>query len=493
MPKIGIGNILPDITNLPGQGGGGGGGAAFSTKSLLFDGTTDNINCGNVTTLNGLSHGSWSFWLNSSETSTQGIFNQWGSVNSDRMIYSFINQSLGRMDIYLNVNAAYRVSGNSVISALNTGEWFNLVIVFDGTLGVSTDRLKVYINDELLTGNIFGGPTTMPSPTSDLILGTYPSGTYWDGYMDEVGIWNSSLTQAAVTEIYNAGTPNDLNDLTNATNPSVWYRMGENATFKEPQILMLEQNNKDKVSNFSMDFDGVDDYVDCGNDSSLHNSNFTISLWVYQPSISGSDEIISNGLGAFGAKDHGFNINRYYGNYRFYIGDGTTSFSSSWAGAVVDTWQHLVMSYDGTDMKAYLNGVLKDTVAVPSISYSASAQNLFRIGKSANSGLEFTGNIDEVSLFSSAKAIGDLWDGSGKPTDLTGQSGLVSWWRMGEEAIFDSAATEWAIPDQAGSNDGVSANMDIYTRVGDAPNSPNNALSYNMDAAAIVEDTPPNP
>jgi hypothetical protein len=263
--------------------------------------------------------------------------------------------------------------------------------------------------------------------------------------------------------------------------------MGENSTFSSPQILMPENTNKDKVSNYSMAFDGVDDYVDCGNDSSLHNSNFTISLWVYPTSLSGSVEIISNGLGAWANKNHGFNIGRYWSGYRFYVGDGTTSYSLAPATAVVDTWQHLFMSYDGTNVKTYLNGVLQDTVAVPNISYSASAQNSFRIGKSANSGQEFPGNIDEVSLFDSAKAIGDLWDGSGKPTDLTGESGLVSWWRMGEKATF---STNWTVPDEIGSNDGTSANMTIEDRVGNAPGSSNNALSYNMVEADIEEEAP---
>ena len=148
-------------------------------------------------------------------------------------------------------------------------------------------------------------------------------------------------------------------------------------------------------------FDGVDDYIDCGNDSSLHNPNFTISLWVYQPSTASSVEIISNGLGAWAAKDYGFNIGRYWSNYRFYIGDGTTSYDSS-VTATADTWQHLFMSYDGTDVKTYLNGVLDDTVAVPSINYSNSAQNSFIIGKSANSGLELTGNIANIQLYNRA-------------------------------------------------------------------------------------------
>ena len=207
-----------------------------NTKSLDFDGVDDNVNCGNVTALNGLSGGSWSFWLNSSVTSSNGILNQWGT-GTDRLIYSFIILSSGRLDIYFDGSAKYRVSGNTVINALNTAEWFNLVIVFDGTLPNTSDengRLKVYINGTLLDDgfSFVTGPTAMPSTTSDLILGNaFTFGSFWEGLIDEVAIWNNSLTQAAVTEIYNSGTPNNLNELTNATDPSVWYRMGDDATY----------------------------------------------------------------------------------------------------------------------------------------------------------------------------------------------------------------------------------------------------------------------
>ena len=48
-----------------------------------------------------------------------------------------------------------------------------------------------------------------------------------NGSIDEVAIWNSALSSTAVTEIYNSGVPNDLDELTNASDPTVWYRMGE--------------------------------------------------------------------------------------------------------------------------------------------------------------------------------------------------------------------------------------------------------------------------
>ena len=48
-----------------------------------------------------------------------------------------------------------------------------------------------------------------------------------NGSIDEVAIWNSALSSDAVTEIWNSGVPNDLDSLSNASSPTVWYRMGE--------------------------------------------------------------------------------------------------------------------------------------------------------------------------------------------------------------------------------------------------------------------------
>ncbi len=93
--------------------------------------------------------------------------------------------------------------------------------------------------------------------------------------------------------------------------------------------------------------------------------------------------------------------------------------------------------------------------------------------------------------------------------DISAVSGIVSNYRMGEDASFNG--TNWTVPDQVGTNTGTSANMTLddlvgeapnYTgggissgmtiedRVGEAPNSDNNALSYNMDEVDRVEETP---
>ena len=503
--KIGVSNTIPNIVNLPGQGGGGG--AAFSTKSLLFDGTTDEINCGNVTALNGLSHGSWSFWLNSSVTSTNGIFNQWGT-GTDRLIYSWIQMSSGRLDLYFDGGAKYRVTGNSIINALNTGEWFNLVIVFDGTLPNNSDetgRLKVYINGTVLSDGIsfVTGPTAMPSPTSDLILGNaFTFGSFWEGNMDEVAIWNSSLTQAAVTEIYNSGTPNNLDELTNATDPSAWYRMGENAIFKSPQILMPEQNNKDKFDNYSFTFDGTDDFVSIYDGASgggpiqfNAGDDFSIGAWIKTTNAGATNQIVSfrgTAIIWFSTFKTGANI-----RLKVYLRDNSSnvysldSYNSAPGWITSDTWTHVMFTRNGTSkaVNLYINGAAAQVTGTDTTSDNFTSYDKLSLANDNHAGGRywFDGGMDEVAIFSSDQSgnAATIYN-SGTPANLTSLS-PTSWWRMGEEATF---STNWTVPDQIASNNGTSANMTIEDRTGDAPNSSNNAVSYNMVEADIEEVAP---
>ena len=92
--------------------------------------------------------------------------------------------------------------------------------------------------------------------------------------------------------------------------------------------------------------------------------------------------------------------------------------------------------------------------------------------------MEQTGNIDEVAIWDSTLTSANITSiyNSGEPADISSLS-PTSWWRMGENATF---STNWTVPDQVGSNDGTSANMDLADLEGDAPNYTGGGLSANM-------------
>ena len=136
-------------------------------------------------------------------------------------------------------------------------------------------------------------------------------------------------------------------------------------------------------------------------------------------------------------------------------------------------------------MSLYINGVLSKTQSTSSAAGTFTTTNDLLLGARLTSAGFFEGNIDEVAVWNSDQSsnVSSIYN-SGVPTTITG---AVAHWKMGEQATF---STNWTVPDAVGSSDGTSANMTIEDRVGDAPNSTSNALSYNMDEADRVEDVP---
>tara|TARA_R110002020_G_scaffold258734_1_gene472558 strand:- start:28 stop:831 length:804 start_codon:yes stop_codon:yes gene_type:complete len=235
---------------------------------------------------------------------------------------------------------------------------------------------------------------------------------------------------------------------------------------------------------YSMAFDGSDDYVDCGNNSSLQpTSGITLSAWFMIPAGSlhySSDTLISQDHTGYAGTHNGYSMDctiasNGYLYYQFYLENGTAltrvvgaTNSGGTPPYVGDTWYHLCGTWDGSDMVLYINGVSLGTVAFTGpITYNASISTL--IGK-RRTGINWLGSIDEVSLFNVGKNSSEVTAiyNSGIPTDLTGETGLAGWWRMGDGATWDGS--DWSIPDaSSNSNTGASENMDEADRVADVP------------------------
>ena len=504
--KLGVSNTIPNITNLPGQGGGG----AFSTKSLLFNPALDWVQSYPVySALDGLDNFAVSFWIKFDDlTSNKNIFgisNQplAGGDLRDQQIQCAWNSTGNWLQIYFNDITTYCYTDPLIWTPV-TGTWYHVLITRDTTrVG---DKCKVYVDgDDCLNGET-GTQPTLNTSTSGIYIGDSDGllNSSITGNIDEFAIYTQDMA-AYKDEIYNGGTPDDLDNLPTAPSPNVWYRMGENATFKDPQILMPENTNKDKVSNYSFAFDGTGDFISIYDGASGSGpiqfnaaDDFSISAWIKTTNAGATNQIVSfrgTAIIWFSTFKTGANI-----RLKVYLRDNSNnvysldSYNSAAGWIASDTWTHVMFTRNGTSkvVKLYINGAPAQVTGTDTTSDNFTSYDKLSLANDNYAGGRywFDGNMDEVAIFSSDQSgnAATIYN-SGTPTDLTSLS-PTSWWRMGEQATF---STIWTVPDQIGSNDGVSANMDIYARTGDAPDSPNNALSYNMDAAAIVEDTPPNP
>jgi len=232
---------------------------------------------------------------------------------------------------------------------------------------------------------------------------------------------------------------------------------------------------------YSFQFDGVDDYIDCGLNANLSFGNtssdfpFTFSMWVKVDDLSTSHGLIKRGdfsttnnrEQVFYIASDGSIANQIYSNGQSLNRRGR---KTSTGLISPNTWYHIVWTYNGNSdysgIKIYLDGVRVDNANNGKNTYVAMKNTgfPFKIGEFIN------GNIDEVAVFNSELSTSDITTiyNSGVPNDISGLSPL-SWWRMGEAATFDGIR-DWNLVDQGtGGNDAVTQNIAETERVTDVP------------------------
>jgi len=408
-----------------------------NTYSMDFDGVDDYLDLGTESTVASGNQFTLSFWIKgNSQSGARYLFS--ADYYNLHTFWTIQNTEL----YWRNINNNYKLLSSNLLD----GDWHHILIVYnpdgaDETIRCFTDgtnQVDVVTDFRYRSvGGLYDGPLRYIGNRGG---GTFPG---FNGNIDEFAVWNDDQS-ANISTIYNGGAPNDLTDLS----PDYWLRNGDNGSYKSPQWLLPSNENKDKVSNYSLAFDGIDDYIDCGDsdDFSFGNgstdSPFSISAWVkmddasqfriaskytntdreYVFATDSSDRL------SFVLYDlsSGGRIQRKYNT-------ALTSFQGQWI--------NVVGTYDGNSLSSgillYLNGIRVDDIDGNLGSYTAMENTTqpFEIGRS-NLTLFANGNIDEVSIFDSAISIGDVWDGSGEPTDVSAVSGIVSYYKMGEEATF---------------------------------------------------------
>ena len=479
-------------------GAGGGGGGFTNTYSTSFDGVDDYVHLGDDNSdLQPTGAFSLSVWVKfDSLTGIQGIWEATSTGGGGNNGYVLWKSSANKFQFYMREGGVWKIA--SATTTVTTGTWYHILCTWDGS---STSKIFVNGTEE--------GSQSVSSInyniTTTINLGGYQSESISkpyqiDGNIDEASLFHSEISIGDVWD--GSGSPTDLSLL--PTPPVAWYRNGDNGSYKSPQWLIPSNENKDKVSNYSFQFDGVDDFIDIGNAISFeYNDTFSYSFWINPDSDSGVKYLFSkyassrgiliylNSSSSSGNNTLNFNIyNKGSGtpSGRKYITTNSTNM------ALPNEWTNIVITYDGSGLGSgisfYKNGVAQSvTVTNDSLASNTivTSQDAYISGNNFASSF-YPGKQDEWAIFNTELSSADALAiyNSGEPTTLP--SGAVAHYKMGEDATFSGGV--WTVPDSAGSNNGTSNGMTIEDRVGDAPNSTSNALSYNMDEVDRVEDTP---
>ena len=154
-------------------------------------------------------------------------------------------------------------------------------------------------------------------------------------------------------------------------------------------------------------FDGSNDYVDYGNNQSLNPTNeITVETWVkwanFYSDTAGHAMISKSNYGTNGYMLYQ-STGSPYNRVSYFIFTDSLHSNVSQSTLSTDTWYHIVMTYDDSNIKLYINGSLDSSIpATGSIYWGGTVKN-FLIGSTYNSSeSKFNGTIDEVKIYNRA-------------------------------------------------------------------------------------------
>jgi len=155
--------------------------------------------------------------------------------------------------------------------------------------------------------------------------------------------------------------------------------------------------------------DGVDDYVEVPDSASLDLvSEGTIAVWIYLRAKGFAVPLAKGAGGGWVTANYQLRLPLDTSDLYIVVGDGT-DFNGAYATLTLNEWAYFVGIFDGTSLKAYLNGVLIDTV---SQTVTPATNNLMLgIGRAGSDNLGYTNVIiNEVCIYNRALSLAEISD-----------------------------------------------------------------------------------
>ena len=441
-------------------------------KSIDFDGGNDYIDLGNDIGLGFTTGLTISVWVKFDSAKAHMTFV--GKYSSKNYGFGIYNSAF-----YANVHAGgswggLAVSNPYTLAPIN--QWHHCVMTWDGS------TIKLYVNgSEVGSQSKSGSITPSTNETRIGMLEGTGSDFYFNGRMDEVGLWNTGLSPSQVNTVYNAKVPNDISSL----NPVAWYRMGDGDTY--PYI-----DNSMVYSHRSLELDGINAGVTLPTFATILGTTnvFSVSLWVNPAAFSNYDGFIGSSTNQFWGDGFGIGYNSGNANMNFWInGYGNTAAGSYSILSNLGKWVHIVGVYDGTlssaNTKIYINGVLGATTDDFTANVNATGNNIV-IGRVNNQQIHaIAANFDEVAIWDTALTSGNVTTiyNSGVPANLSSLS-PAAWWRMGDGDTYPTL-----LDSSTGSTNGTMTNM-AAEDITNITVSGFGGTMVNMAAEDIVSDAP---
>jgi len=298
-------------------------------------------------------------------------------------------------------------SGDDCSLAGIDGEWVEIYNKTSNPLDLDNWYIKNSTGTQITisASNTLGGSTTI-SANGWLVV--FMDGCVLDNISDAVTFYNQNDVQV---DSYSYALPEyNVNNTPGSTNDMVLYLpLDDDSLDQSGNSNNGTNNGATFVSgqiNEGLSFDGIDDYVDCGNDASLDiRDELTIEAWIKPDTVSKAyyhSSIVDRGNSYwFLILNTGKLAFLRFNENDLQTGYGKFSIFSTTATIPTGEWTHVAITYSvlgGNAVKLYINGLLSAAGSFTNGPIDSSVSAL-TIGN--RMGLHyFDGSIDEVKIYS---------------------------------------------------------------------------------------------
>ena len=211
----------------------------------------------------------------------------------------------------------------------------------------------------------------------------------------------------------------------------------------------------------ALSFDGVDDQINCGNNAAIQITGNTITLeaWIKVDSWTTNvweGNIINKEQNTGGNNGYMLRVGDN-GKLNMNLGNGSWNELTTQSGTVsLNTWTHVAGTYDGSEMKVYVDGVPVDSMNV-SLTISNATAPLF-IGAHSVYTRFFIGSIDEVRIWDVARTHAEIAQNQ-LSTFCGNEPGLLAYYQFNQGVAGGNNAGLTTLTDVLGTSNGTLQNF----------------------------------
>ena len=394
----------------------------YINKGAVFNGSSSKINltAGSFTYTSQFSITAW-IKLKSTQAN-QTILENYDYLSSTSRGFNFRVHTGDKLKFDGYYSDATRTDALSSTSIpLNT--WTHVAAVYNST----NSSIKLYINGSEVsyTTQTYNAMQYHSNCAVNIGALTYGTGSgagsndqqWFNGHIDELRVYDDALTATEIGYIANNTTASiptgnlvALYSFEGNANDSTAYPINGTASNVIYDYSGTASNVTYATGKFGKAavFNGSNSYIYAANSVQQPTTNFSVSVWVYLDSNSSNGYgIVGNFQSVSSGSQKGWVIARSSADTKFsFWADGT---ANSNGGKVVGTtviqtgvWYHVVGTYDGTNVKIYVNGILENSVAYSST--PGTTNQPLVIGRWYGNFNDYytDGKIDQVRIFDSA-------------------------------------------------------------------------------------------